>query len=270
MHTEAASHKTPLLTACSKMVHKSDERSIEKKQALLQMQSNDHLALRRLYHVVKNVLVGVAGVLEQPEELTDDDRVACASSLRHGIDFILHRTAFSALAAGNYTPQKQRVVLETFFSTLAVPPSVERRPKSGVHALAASFETLLMRCALVDTISNALSHGVGGARVEYWVQPLSWKSSPKVPMLHVGVYNWPKPDAPALTDERITELFEDGTTHGGGGDNSGMGLASVRFMLQVILQYQCTGKTPRATFSQPSDARLSCLNHSSCQRTHPR
>ena len=221
----------------------SDEVTMKKQQALLQLQSNDHLAMRRLYHVVKNVLVGVAGVLEQPDELTADERAVCASSLRQGIDFILHRTAFSALAAGNYQSQRQRAVFSEFFDGLAVPPTVERCSRGGVlTVLAGSFETLLFRCALVDSIANALSHGAAGSvRVEYWVEDEAM-AAPANPlhidndaaMLRAGVYNRLKPGAPPLTCERVAELFEDGATHGGGCDNSGMGLSSVRFMLQSL------------------------------------
>ena len=206
----------------------SQEQNLYKQRALLQLQSQDNIGMRRLYHVVKNVLVGVAGVLES-NELTEEDRAMCAGSLRQGIDFIQHRTAFSALAAGNYKPQLKRADFSTFFANVASPPSVKYRPRCGMRALAGSFETLLARCALVDTIANALSHGAGGARVEYWID----SSCDANPMLHVGVYNMPKRTAPHLTPERVEELFVDGETHGGGGDNSGMGLASVRFMLQV-------------------------------------
>ena len=210
-------------------------------------------SMRQLYHVVKNVLVGVAGVLETPDELSADDREVCARSLRQGIDFIQHRTAFSALAAGLYTPQHQHLVFHHFFAGLAMPLSVKRGPRPGCRSLAGSFETLLLRCALVDSIANALSHGTGDVRLEYWVSSRPGQAStirsgerhfgrdddgdeaePPPLMLHTAIYNELKPDTPPLTRARVAALLKDGATHGGGTDHSGMGLASVRFMLRSL------------------------------------
>jgi len=215
---------------------------VHQKQRELFMQAQVHLGMQRLYHVIKNLLVGAVGMLEMESEFTAADRLTCINLLKQGIAFIMERTAFSALAAGNYVANPVVAVFPDFFANLAVPPFVERKPADGhPRSLSGKFEVLLLRCALVDSITNAMTHGQGAVRVEYWVDA-------NLSMLFVGVYNRLKADAPPLTRERIEDLFKEGMSHGGGISNSGKGLSSVKFMLSslggalVLSQLECAGE----------------------------
>ena len=69
--------------------------------ALLELQAS--AGMQRLLHVLKNVLVGIYDIAQSNIEITREIRSIITSQAHDGIDFIMQRSAFIALAKGTCT-----------------------------------------------------------------------------------------------------------------------------------------------------------------------
>jgi hypothetical protein len=114
----------------------------------------------------------------------------------------------------------------------------------------------MLRCVVIDTLTNAISHGDGDVRLEYWVTShvpagaaqhasgdglcstgaateLWWRSDSA--RVHVKVTNRARADRPRLTSERVAKLTQGGIDDPTRDEHStGIGLGSSTYSLRAL------------------------------------
>ena len=66
--------------------------------ALLELQAS--AGMSRLYHVIKNILIGIFAAMDDSATITPEMRMLIKTEAQQGIDFIMQRFDFIALAKG--------------------------------------------------------------------------------------------------------------------------------------------------------------------------
>ena len=238
---------------------KREQKRVERHRlALLELQAS--AGMSRLYHVLKNIFVGINDSMRaRDEEITPQDREMIAAQARTGIDFIMQRAAFVALAKGIYSSNIVCTDLHTFFSTMGILSTVPWGASAAWAAVrTAAFETTMLRCVVIDTLMNAITHGDGDVRLEYWVTPYrpagsalraleslrlsgaaaeSWWRAGSARM-HVRVTNRARADRPRLTSARVAQLTQGDIDDSTRGEHStGIGLGSSTYSLHALGGY---------------------------------
>jgi hypothetical protein len=114
----------------------------------------------------------------------------------------------------------------------------------------------MLRCVVIDTLTNAISHGDGDVRLEYWVTPYapvdaaqrasddvsrvtgatatSWWCAGSA-RVHVRVTNRVRADRPRLTSMRVAQLTQGGIDDPTRDEHStGVGLGSSTYSLRAL------------------------------------
>ena len=119
--------------------------------------------------------------------------------------------------------------LREFISTVGIMKTIPWAYSEGREVLySASFEAMLLRCVLIDSIANAISHGNGNTQVEFWVQRSTLK-------LCVRIQNDARPGVPPLSQEFVAALTK-GQAENPTRDNhsTGIGLGSSTYSLRAL------------------------------------
>ena len=93
-----------------------------------------------------------------------------------------------------------RTNLREFISTIGIMNTIPWAYSEGREIFYyVAFEAMLLRCVLIDSVANAISHGNGNTHVEFWVHRRTSK-------LYVLIQNDARPGVPPLSEEFVAAL----------------------------------------------------------------
>ena len=92
----------------------------------------------------------------------------------------------------------------------------------------------MLRCVIIDSVSNAITHGGGDTKLEYWVEQ-GRVETPRRDLLNVLITNLAKPGSKSLTEERVALLIQRQSTDPMADQHStGIGLGSATYSMRAL------------------------------------